>query len=208
MPGNHPWWVLVVLVACGLALSLAQWAYFEWRLRSLAGRFPTAGTKPADAADKLVGGLLRVGAQLEASLHEALGARVYGAAPTAAADRYRLARDMASGGASAASIADACGVAACEAELLRAVHAERATQASRAAHQPTAEPDDVSRVGEAMTSDAPVADAAIEAPPAVAAPAAATADRQGKPAPAPRKRKRSKIAREKPKAGAPRTTDS
>lgn len=126
MAGNQIW---QVLVGCGVLVSLLQWAYLAWRVRALERLLKAPGAGGTGAGD-LVNGLLLAGAQLDTALREVRRTHLQVAPAGAGNDRYRLARDMAAGGASADTIAEACGMNACEAELLRVVHAARAAHAS------------------------------------------------------------------------------
>lgn len=130
-----PWWVLVALTGCAVAASVSQGLYFGWRLRSL-GRMlkaPRADDGATVGAGDLVGGLLLTSARLDATLREARHAQLQRDAPVAGEARYRLGRDMAAAGATAAKIAEVCGMTPCEAELVQSVHAPRGTATPDAA---------------------------------------------------------------------------
>lgn len=119
------WGSLLGLVLLQIALGLAAWRYLARRLRAIS----EAQEQTANAAhvytsmSALVAGLARVEARMQ-QLERAQPAPPPPQPQQQSDDRaYQLAQRMARDGAAAAQIAESCGIAMHEAELLTRLHA-------------------------------------------------------------------------------------
>ncbi len=119
------WGILLGLVLVQLVVSVVAWRKLSQRLHEISEAQQHAASTDVPTS-MLVTGMARVEARLQQAEH----ARQQQPAPQPQAqsgDRaYQLAQRMARDGADAAQIADACGIALHEAELLARLHATAA----------------------------------------------------------------------------------
>jgi len=117
------WGILLGLVLAQLVVTCVAWRKISRRLRDIADAQQHAASTDVPTS-MLVTGMARV----EARLQQIERTRQQQPAPQAqSGDRaYQLAQRMARDGADAAQIADACGIARHEAELLTHLHATTA----------------------------------------------------------------------------------
>lgn len=121
---NIMYWVLLGLILLQLLVCLLAWRQLARRLRDVTEAQQRAASTDAPTST-LVAGMARI----EAHLQQLETARKPSPAPQPqSGDRaYELAQRMARNGADAAQIAEACGIALHEAELLCRLHAPART---------------------------------------------------------------------------------